>query len=232
VIASRRALLAALGTVFLWASAFPLASVTLASFDPAALAAFPISIAAVLMVGWWLWRRPQVPSVPDTIRLAACGAIGIASYNLFVNSGQQTVGAGATSFIVNTAPIITALLAAAVLGERLTAVAWVGTLISFAGVTLIASGQPGGLDLGAGSSLIVGAAVSQSFFFVLQRPLLARYGPATCAPAVVIFGAACLAPWLPGAIAQVAAATSASLVAAILLAVFPAALGYATWGIA
>jgi drug/metabolite transporter (DMT)-like permease len=227
-----RAYAAALTTVVLWAGSFPLATIALRSFEPAALAAFRIAVAATLMLIWWLWKRPRLPSVPDAWRLALCGAIGIAAYNLFINEGQKTVAASATSFIVNVSPVITAALAVAFLKERFTMWAWIGTLVSFAGVGLIAIGQPGGLMFGAGSSLILGAATSQAVYFVLQRPLLARYGPSTCAPAVVIFGALCLTPWLPGAVPQLLSASGPALLSALLLAVFPAAIGYATWSIA
>ncbi|MES2956689.1 MAG: DMT family transporter [Pseudomonadota bacterium] len=232
VTARTRAFAAALTTVVLWAGSFPLATIALGSFEPAALAAFRIGMAACLMLIWWAWRRPRLPSLVDALRLALCGGIGIGAYNLLINAGQQTVAASATSFIVNVAPVITAALGVAFLNERFTNWAWAGTLISFIGVAVIAIGQPGGLTFGAGSSLILAAAVSQAVFFVLQRPLLARYGPSTCAPAVIIFGALCLAPWLPGAIPQVVSASGPALLSAIMLAVFPAAIGYATWGVA
>jgi uncharacterized membrane protein len=69
-----------------------------------------------------------------------CGLAGIALYNITLNTGQQTVAAGAASFIVNSAPILTALLALVFLKERFTVWGWIGTVISFGGIALIASG--------------------------------------------------------------------------------------------
>ena len=54
----------------------------------------------------------------DALRFLLCGFLGIALYNALLNTGEQTVSAGAASFIVNTLPIFTALLAAVFLGER------------------------------------------------------------------------------------------------------------------
>lgn len=52
------------------------------------------------------------------------------------------------SFIVNTVPVITALLALIFLKERFRRLAWLGTGVSFAGVVAIASTQPGGIAFG------------------------------------------------------------------------------------
>lgn len=223
---------AALATVVLWASGFPLTAIALRSFDPAGLAAFRIALAGGAMALWLAWRRPVMPDVGDLLRLGLNGAIGIAAFSLLIHAGQLTVSASATSFIVNTVPLITALLAALFLGERLPAAAWLCTGVSFAGVALIASGQPGGLNFGAGSLAILGAALCQAVFFIRQRPLLARHGPAICVPLVVTAGAISLTPWLPAALPQLAAAGPVELLAAVALGLFPAALGHATWGIA
>ncbi len=223
---------AALTTVLLWASAFPVIRIALHSFEPVPLAALRFTIATPLWLVWLAWRRPSMPSVPHLGRLLVCGAIGIALYNMLLNSGQVTVSAGAASFIVNTVPVITAILAVVFLHERFRPSAWAGTALSFAGVALIASGQPGGLSFGAGAMLVFGAAFCQAIFFVLQRPLIAAYGAKTCAAFVIGLGALCLLPWLPKALSQAKAASPGALAAVIYLGIVPAAIGYATWGVA
>jgi len=225
-------LVAALATVLLWASAFPVVRVALDSFDPVPLAALRFAIAAPLWLAWLFWRRPERPSRPALARFLICGLVGIALYNVLLNSGQLTVSAGAASFIVNTVPVITAILAVVFLGERFRGWAWGGTALSFGGVVLIASGQPGGLSFGAGAMLVFGAACCQAAFFVLQRPLVGAYGAKTCATLVIAFGALCLSPWLPQALVQAQVASPQGLAAVIYLGVAPAAIGYATWSVA
>lgn len=225
-------LFAALATVLLWASAFPAIHVALASFDPVPLAALRFAIATPLWLAWALWRNPALPALPDLGRLLLCGAIGILLYNILLNSGQVTVSAGAASFIVNTVPVITAILAAIFLRERYGAWAWIGSGLSFAGVALIASSQPGGLSFGGGSILVLGAACCQALFFVLQRPLITQYGAKTCAASVITLGALCLSPWVPEAVTQAQAASWEGLAAVVYLGIVPAAIGYATWGVA
>ncbi|WP_437360005.1 DMT family transporter [Inquilinus limosus] len=216
-------------TILSWASAFPAIRLALRELAPVPLAAARFAVAALLVLAWLAWRRPPRPAWPDLLRFALCGLIGIAAYNILLNTGQRTVAAGAASFIVNTAPILTALLARLVLGERFGARGWAGTLVSFAGIALIASAQPGGLAFGAGASLVLGAALCSATYFVLQRPLVARYGALTCTAWTLLTGALLLSPWLPAAADGLSQAGPATVAAVIGLGVLPAAIGYATW---
>ena len=224
-----KGLLSALVTVLLWASAFPTIRVGLADFDPVPLAALRFAIASVPMLIWLAIRRPVLPPVRHLALFALCGAVGIALYNVALNSGQKTVSAGAASFIVNTVPVITAVLAVLFLGERFGIRAWFGTLMSFGGVALIALGQPGGLSFGAGATFVLAAAFCQGAFFILQRSLIRLYGPTLCATFAIVTGALFLSPWLGAAVSQAASASPSGLVAVIYLGLFPGGVGFATW---
>jgi len=105
-------------TILSWASAFPAIPLALRELQPVPLAAARFAVAALLVLAWLAWRRPPRPALPDLLRFALCGLVGIAAYNILLNTGQRSVAAGAASFIVNPAPILTALLARLVLGER------------------------------------------------------------------------------------------------------------------
>ncbi|KVZ05493.1 DMT family transporter [Burkholderia ubonensis] len=216
-------------TILSWASAFPFIRIGLQGLPPIQLAAARFATAAVLVIVWLAWRRPRVPAWRDALRFLLCGFLGIALYNALLNTGETTVAPGAASFIVNTLPIFTALLASVFLGERFSRWGWFGSLISLAGIAVIAHGQPGGLTLGAGSTLILGAAWCSASYFVLQRRLIPLYGALTCTAYTLLAGALWLSPWLPGALGQLGSAPSATLTAVVMLGVFPAALGYATW---
>ena len=229
---SSKATLAALITVVLWASAFPFIRVGLRSFDPIPLAALRFCVAAIVVTGWLAWHRPRLPSLADMLRLAVCAAVGIAAYNILLNCGQRTVSAGAASFIVNTVPVIMALIAIVFRRERFSLGAWLGTAVSFAGITVIAGGFSGGLKFGDGALIVLAAAVCQATYFTLQRSLVATYGAKLCAAWVILLGSLCLTPWLPEAIGQAQQATASGIAAVIYLGIFPAAIGYATWGVA
>ncbi|WP_321926300.1 DMT family transporter [Burkholderia sp. BCC1998] len=217
-------------TIVSWASAFPFIRIGLHGLAPLQLAAARFATAAVLAIAWLAWRRPRMPASGDALRFLVCGLLGIALYNALLNTGEQTVSADAASFIVNTLPIFTALLAAVFLRERFNRRGWLGSLVSLAGIAVIAHGQPGGLVLGSGSTLILGAALCSASYFVLQRRLIPVYGALPCAAYTLLAGALLLTPWLPGALASLGGGASRDTALAVLvLGIFPAALGYATW---
>ncbi|WP_176016949.1 EamA family transporter [Burkholderia sp. BCC0398] len=216
-------------TIVSWASAFPFIRIGLHGLAPLQLAAARFATAALLVIAWLAWRRPPLPTKADARRFLACGLLGIALYNALLNTGEQTVSAGAASFIVNTLPIFTALLAAVFLRERFNRWGWLGSLISLAGIAVIAQGQPGGLVLGSGSTLILGAALCSASYFVLQRRLIPVYGALPCTAYTLLAGAVLLAPWLPGALVSLGGGSRDTAWAVVVLGVFPAALGYATW---
>ncbi|WP_186099340.1 DMT family transporter [Burkholderia gladioli] len=216
-------------TVVSWASAFPFIRIGLQGLSPLHLAAGRFGTAAVLVLAWLAWRRPRLPGWRDSLRFLLCGLFGIAFYNALLNTGEQTVAPGAASFIASTLPIFTAVLAVLFLGERINAWGWIGSLVSLAGIAVIARGQPGGLALGAGSTLILAAAFCTASYFVLQRRLIPVYGPLACTAYTLLAGALWLSPWLPGAIGALPAAPHGTLAAVLMLGVFPAALGYASW---
>jgi drug/metabolite transporter (DMT)-like permease len=225
-------LLAALATVVLWASAYPAIRIGLKGFDPFSLAALRYVVAGAVMFAWLLFTRPSLPRWSDCAQLALCAFIGITAYNLLLNAGQQSTSAAAASFIINTAPIMTSLMAVGFLHERFSALSWLGSLIGFIGVGLVASGQPGGLSFGGGSMLVFLAALCHALYFILQRPLLARIGVKHCAPMLVVLGAIFLLPWFPRAMSQWGAAPTEAIWAVVFLGIFPAAAGFFTWSYA
>jgi drug/metabolite transporter (DMT)-like permease len=216
-------------TILSWASAFPFIRIGLHGLSPLHLAAARFATASVLVLAWLAWRRPRLPTWRDALRFALCGFLVIALYNALLNTGEKTVTAGAASFIANTLPMFTAVLAVMFLGERINRWGWLGSLFSLAGIAIIASGQPGGLTLGAGSTLILGGALCAAGYFVLQRPLIAAYGALPSTAYTLLAGAMLLAPWLPGALESLPHAPHETVVAVLMLGVFPAALGYAMW---
>jgi drug/metabolite transporter (DMT)-like permease len=120
-------------TVLGWASAFPAIRAGLGAFQPLELGALRFAIAAVPAAIFLAVKRPALPRVDELWRFAFGGAIFVALYTVMINYGELTVSAGAASFIINVSPIFTAIMATALLGERFSRLAWLGTLISFTG---------------------------------------------------------------------------------------------------
>jgi drug/metabolite transporter (DMT)-like permease len=221
--------LAVAGTVVSWAGSFPAISFALREIAPLPLASIRFALASLLAIVWLAWQRPQSLLFKDYALVAVSGILGIACYNILLNTGQATVSAGAASFIVNTQPLFMVLLAVVFLKETFNRWSWAGALLSLAGVLTIASGQPGGFRIGTGASLILGAAMCAASFSILQRPLFARGSPLHVTALVLIAGAIALLPWLPAGVQQLSVASPTTLATVIFLAVAPAAIGQTCW---
>lgn len=223
---------AVLVTILAWASAFPAIRAGLHAFSPVELGALRFAIAAVPAALFLIFTRPAWPMLSDLLRLAVGGIVFVALYTALLNMGETTVSAGAASFIINTNPIMTAVLAMLFLGERFSVRAWTGTALSFAGIGLIALGEGGGMRLDTGALLILGAALCSSVATVLQKPLFVRHKPLTVSAWNMVLGSLVLAPWLPNAFAELSSAPAASIQAAIYLGLVPSLIAYGTWSIA
>src|SRR3981189_2812329 len=169
-----RTLVALAFTLVVWASAFAGIRAGLRGYSSANLAILRFLVAsAVLAVyaGIAHFRRPEMRDLPG---LALTGAIGITFYNIALNYGETRVTAGAASLLISSVPIWTALFARFWLHEKLTRLGWLGVLLSFAGVALIASGEGEGIRLSPEALVILAAAITSSVYMIMQKTSLDR----------------------------------------------------------
>lgn len=218
-------------TILAWASSFPAIRAGLAGFGPAEMAALRFGLAGAAAALFLAMRRAPLPARGDLWRFGFGGTFFIAAYAVLLNIGQQVVPAGPASFIINTNPIMTALLAMLLLGERFSRLAWTGTALSFAGIGLIALGKGLDVEIGLSVLLILGAALCNAVTTVVQKPLFARYEPLSVAAWNQAIGGLVLLPFLPGAIVQAASAPAVSFWSVVYLAIVPSLIGYATWAV-
>lgn len=219
-------------TVVSWASAFAAIRVGLTALPPVELAAARYLAAAVPAGLYLAIARPFVPTRADALRLIIIGLLFVTSYATLLNIGELTVPAGPASFIINTMPVFTALIAVSVLGERFGQWGWIGTAISFIGVGIIAVSSDTGISLNTGALYILGAAVCAAVATILQKPLLTRYPPFAVTAFVLLLGALPFVFVAPDTVRSLAAAPSDVVLSIAYLAVVPTAIGYVTWAMA
>jgi DME family drug/metabolite transporter len=120
----------------------------------------------------------QVPR-GDALRIAGLGVIGFAGVQVLQALGTaQTSGATAT-VLASTGPLWIAVLAPALLGERLRMTAVLGLSLALAGVAAITGlGEPGRLA-GApfGNAAVLLSGVAYALYTVLGKRLAQRYSP-------------------------------------------------------
>lgn len=220
--------------VILWGTAFPMIKIALTELSVPHLTLLRHLVASAAFVPLLLAFRARLrPERRDLPYFFLLGVLGYTVYHLALNFGQTQVSAGAASLIIATAPAITALLAVFMTGERLPALGWLGSLVSFAGVALIVVGDSGaGVRFNAYAWLIVVAAVATSLYAIMQRRMFARYRPIEVAAFATWAGTVPMLAFAPGVVADVAAASPAPLLATLYIGVFPSAVAYTIFAFA
>jgi len=217
-------------TVVLWASAFAAIREAVGALGWEHLSLLRLALAALPLVVLAALRRAPLPRREDLPLLVVVALSGMTAYQLLLNAGEVTVDAATASLLVNMSPIFTALLAIALLGERLSRIGWAGVAMGFAGASVIALGSGGGMTLSGGALLVLGAAVAQAIFFVSQKALLDRgRDPLAVTAAAMTLGALAALALAPGVGGSLADAPAEALAAVAFLAFGASALGFFTW---
>ena len=216
-----------------WGSAFPLIKIGLEDFSPGHLTLIRFIVASACFVPYLYFTKSDLfPKLRDVPYFFLLGLLGITIYHTALNFGELYVTAGAASLIIATAPAISAILAYFFLSDRLPLLGWVGTLVSFFGVFLIVMGEDEGLSFNPYALLILLSAIVTAFFVVLQKPMLSRYKSSEVSAFATWAGTVPLFVFAPGFVQEVSTASTAPLLAAIYIGVFPAAISYAIFSYA
>lgn len=219
-------------TIFFWASAFAGIRAGLEDYSPGHVALIRMLVAAAVLVVYALLVRMRLPEARDLPIILLCGFLAFTVYHVSLSYGEVTVTAGPASLLVNTAPIFTALLATAFLGERLRLIGWFGLVVSFAGAALIGLGEGEGFSIAPGAFIILIAAVSVSIYLVIQKPYLQKYGALNFTSYAIWAGTLFTLVFLPGLAGEVRAAPLDTTLALVYLGVFPTAIAYVTYAYA
>lgn len=224
------ALVAVTITVLSWASAFAGIRAALKAYSPAHVALLRYLVASVVLGVYAVLVKMRLPQRRDLPGIALLGLVGIAFYNIALSFGQVTIPAATASFLIASAPVWMALLAALTMGERLRPSGWTGMALSFFGVAVIALGTRVGLRLDVRAFVILAAALAQSIYSLGQKKFLSRYSALQVTAVAIWCGALFLLPFSSGVIGEIRSAPLGTTLAVLYLGVVPGALGYVTWG--
>ena len=230
MIRPERAAMAASGTVVLWASAFPAISVAVGPLGAAGLSVARLLIASLALACVMPFIKVGKPQPRDLPLIALCGLSGMTAYQLLLNAGERTVPAGTASLLIATVPIYSALIAAALLGERSTRRRWAASAVALAGSAVIAASH--GLGFGASALLVLAAALAQATYHTAQKPLLARYTGLEVTVYATWSGTVFVLPWAGSLIQAAPHAGASAFGSAVFLGVAPSALGFVLWAYA
>jgi drug/metabolite transporter (DMT)-like permease len=224
------ALVAGLVTVTLWGSAFVGIRAAGETLSPGSIALGRLVVSSAILSAVALVRREQLPTRRDLVPIAAYGVLWLAIYSVTLNAAERTVDAGTAAMLINTGPILIAVLAGIFLHEGFPRGLFAGSAIAFMGCVMIGlattqSRTRGGL----GILLCVVAAFAYAVAVVVQKPVLARVSPFQVTWLGVAAATVACLPFVPTLASDAAKASASAVGWTIYLGAFPTALGFATW---
>ncbi|CAN5524540.1 DMT family transporter [soil metagenome] len=228
---STRVLLAGLGVVLLWASAFPAISVAAPGLGVIGLSFVRLVVASIALLVAAPFLRVRMPARRDLLLILAAAFFGMTAYQLLLNTGELFVPAGTSSIIVAAAPLVSVGIAAIAFRERLGVVRIVGSVLAIGGVLIVCLARAG-LSLSAAVWIVVAAMVVQGIYHPVSRMLLRTYSAVGVATYAMIAGTLMTIPFAPFGWHQVVSAGPQAWIAAIYLGLLPSAVGFVLWGYA
>lgn len=226
------AYLAAAGAILFWASAFPAVRYTLVYFSPGGLMLYRFLIASIILTIYCIIKKVPLPKKRDLPLFFLSGQSGIFLYMWAFNAGTAMVTAGISGFIIAAAPVFTLILSILFLKERAGLFVWLGVLISFFGIIIIAATQVTNLELNAGIWLLIAAAISASFYNIFQKMLVQKYTAMQATAYSVIIGTVFMIIFAPALVYELPRASLFAHGIVIYLGIFPAAFAFFLWGYA
>ena len=186
-----------LATLF-WGANFVLAGPVLQEIPPLWAAALRFTLAALILLGLGLWRGTDLlaPARAHAGVFVSIAAIGVVGFNLLFFWAMQSTSPTNGALIMATNPLMTTLIAFAVLAERPTFRQWLALPLAFVGVAVVISHgdihRLATFQFALGDLLMLSANLAWAFYNVLCRRYMPAGSPLTNTTLVMIAGASLL----------------------------------------
>ena len=184
----------------IWGTNYALVKTAFREIDPQAFNALRLIEASAVMAGASLLFRRERPARADAaparaeiasifhtpapvtggdwLRLAWLGLVGHCLYQYLFIGGLAKTSVANGALIVSSSPIVITLFSTVTGKERVGALHWAGTLLSFLGIYLVVGlgAHVGGAST-RGDMMLVGAVVCWALYTLGARPLMVRHSP-------------------------------------------------------
>jgi drug/metabolite transporter (DMT)-like permease len=216
----------------LWALQFPATKIASGEMGPMTVTVFALFLSMLILIPLMLDERRRNTRVRLTpgrsaLYLAMLGIMGSLVAQLFLNWGTERSLASNASVLNLAVPGLMAVLAAVLLGERMTWVRWAAFVLSVAGVVMVSEVDFKEASLLEnryllGNGLIFLSCCGSAFYNVFSKRLLEWFGPAELLVASFAVSVVVLLPvaltYEPGMWQRLAAASWQSWVCLIAIA--------------
>jgi drug/metabolite transporter (DMT)-like permease len=223
--------LAGILMVLTWGSSSVATKVGMGGYDPGQLTLFRFLLTSAVMILFAVTTRMRLPERRDVLPFLGLGIIGISIVQLTFTYGMVSVDPGTATFLVSTVPVMAAVIARYVLGERLTLAGWAGFALTVIGTTVLVLGKGQGVDYTRGALILLFGALAEAWYYILQKPFLRRYSGIEVSTWALIAATVPMLIFLPGLGGQIAGATVTETGSVVYVALGAGVVGYACMAI-
>ena len=218
----------AMVTIVFWSLAYVLTRLTLQFFSAFSLGFLRYFVASGALLVIAAMTKMQLPRKRDIPWFLAAGGIGFFFYMIAFNQGQATVTAATGSVVIATVPVITALFARFVYGEKLMRFQWCAIAVEFVGVAVLTL-MNSTFSVNTGLLWLLSAALALSIYNLLQRKLTKTYTALQASAYSILFGTCMLGVFAPTAIREVSQAPAIQYFYLAVLGICSSAIAYVSW---
>ena len=210
----------------IWGTNYALVKTAFRELDPQAFNALRLIEASAVMVGVNLlvsrfrpppdaghgideiasiFHTPAAVTRRDWLRLAWLGLVGHCLYQYLFIGGLARTSVANGALIVSSSPIVITLLSTVMGKERLGALHWAGTVLSFLGIYIVVGRGAHVSELSLrGDVMLLVAVVCWALYTIGARPLMARHSPVGITALSMLLGTIMYLPLAAPAISGIA----------------------------
>ena len=219
--------------VFFWGANFLLGGFVIHDIPPMWAAAMRFVLGAMLMFAIAGMRRENLlaPLRKNIGVYVMLGVVGVVGFNLFFFYALRYTSANNAALIMATNPLLTTLLAVAILGERTSTRHLIALPIALVGVAVVVTqGHLHALQLSVGDMLMLGADIFWALYNVLCRRYMPQVSPLVNTTWIMAAGAVVLLCVALGSDAHLASLGARATVSMLVMASGGTVLAYLFWG--
>lgn len=217
-------------TVMIWGSGFPFTRMIDGQLSSASLGFIRCLLSAVVMI--IIGRRYKIRKPfcrKDIFLFFVSGALGFSMYLIFFSLGLETLSSATGSIITAITPILVAMAAVKLYGERINLIGWISIFCAFAGVVILLLWN-GILSINIGAVwMLLTAIVFAGYNLMSRRFSNMGYTDVEVTTYSAIFGTIQTVVFMPGAISEMMQADIYSNLSAIYLGVIAGGVAYYLW---
>lgn len=228
--------LKAFSAILFWGGSFIATKIALRDAHPATIILLRFTFGvAILWLAIWRWRIFQRIGKRDWVYLAILGVIAVPLHQAIQVIGLLYTTATSMGWIIALIPIFTALLAWIFLGEPMTALKVIGSLIAFGGAVFVVTRGALSLDTfrlpsTLGDALALASALNWAIFQVASKPILRRLRPTAAMAYLMLFGGVLIVPFASlQTLSDLPRLTFDGWLAILFLGIFCSGVGYLVW---